>query len=77
MQARDFCFWLQGFFELTGVTGGLEAAQAQMIRDHLNLVFQHDISKPSQPTKLVKEIDTKPQWITTRIAGQPNPIALC
>lgn len=47
MKARDFCFWLQGFFELTKPTGTnsqtLDAFQVDLIRRHLALVFQHDI----------------------------------
>lgn len=42
MQARDFCFWLQGYFELTGATNGLDANQTTTVRSHLALVFAHD-----------------------------------
>jgi hypothetical protein len=41
MQARDLCFWLQGYFELNGV-GEVPASTMQTISDHLALVFQHD-----------------------------------
>lgn len=43
MKSRDFCYWLRGFFELTGATAGLDANQANTIRNHLNLVFKHEI----------------------------------
>lgn len=43
MTSRDFCFWLQGFFELTGATSGLDNNQVNTIRKHLDLVFIHDI----------------------------------
>lgn len=51
MQSRDFCYWLQGFFEVASITHedrkpevtGLNAAQVSMIRNHLNLVFAHEI----------------------------------
>jgi len=45
MTARDFCFWLQGFFEIRGdnVRGPLEAPQVEVIRNHLALVFKHEI----------------------------------
>lgn len=42
MTSRDFCYWLQGFFELQNpntVTG----TQVQLIKNHLNLVFKHEI----------------------------------
>lgn len=52
MQSRDFCYWLQGFFEVQSATfnennkpeaTGLTAPQVSMIRNHLNLVFAHEI----------------------------------
>ncbi len=43
MNSRDFCFWLQGFFELTDSGNALSANQVEMIKRHLNLVFIHDI----------------------------------
>ena len=49
MTARDFCFWLQGFFEVGDATGGikadhhLDAKQMECIQRHLAMVFQHDI----------------------------------
>lgn len=43
MTSRDFCYWLQGFFELTQVPEGLSVEQTKMIRAHLNLVFKHEI----------------------------------
>jgi hypothetical protein len=44
MQSRDFCFWLQGFFELSGEDAVLSADQAAMIRRHLDMVFHHEIA---------------------------------
>jgi hypothetical protein len=47
MKARDFCYWLQGFFELNGIgdslNESLNADQIKAIRNHLNLVFLHEI----------------------------------
>jgi len=46
MNSRDFCFWLQGFFELRGDQFGtqhISAEQAKLIQRHLNLVFKHEI----------------------------------
>jgi hypothetical protein len=36
MNDRDFCYWLQGFFE---VSGTLNAKQVQCIKKHLALAF--------------------------------------
>lgn len=47
MTSRDFCYWLQGFFELQG-TQALTVEQARIIQNHLNMVFVHEID-PSFP----------------------------
>lgn len=43
MQSRDFCFWLQGYFEINGKDEGLSEEQVDMIKRHLSLVFVHEI----------------------------------
>lgn len=45
MTPQEFCYWLQGYFELTGspTPVGLHANQVQQIRNHLNMVFIHSI----------------------------------
>lgn len=49
MKATEFCYWLQGYFELTANTGqGMSEAQVKVIRQHLDMVFIHDID-PSYP----------------------------
>jgi hypothetical protein len=42
MTSRDFCYWLQGYFELTG-NNIVSENQVQCIKNHLNLVFKHEI----------------------------------
>jgi hypothetical protein len=58
MTSRDFCFWLQGFFELQGAgpkppepfdANALHGYQAQMIKNHLALVFKHEIDPSMGP----------------------------
>lgn len=46
MTSRDFCFWLQGGIELLGDVP--TEAQWKIIKNHLNLVFKHEID-PSMP----------------------------
>jgi len=46
--SRDFCYWLQGYLELKPLERGserldLSAEQAVCIRQHLALVFKHEI----------------------------------
>lgn len=45
MTSRDFCYFLQGYFELSAKRNepGLTADQAKCIADHLALVFVHEI----------------------------------
>lgn len=43
MKSRDFCFWLQGFFEIGKPTERLTKEQLELIRKHLYLVFEHEI----------------------------------
>jgi hypothetical protein len=49
MTSRDFCYWLQGLFELQNPTT-LDARQTELIKRHLNMVFFHEID-PSFPTE--------------------------
>jgi len=44
MLARDFAYFLQGFFEITDPKT-INEEQTKMIKNHLNLVFHHDIDK--------------------------------
>lgn len=48
MKAVEFCYWLQGFFEITDGHGvnrdePLSINQIKTIRNHLALVFKHEI----------------------------------
>ena len=42
MTSRDFAFWLQGYFEISGVDE-IGVPETEMIKKHLNLVFKHEI----------------------------------
>jgi hypothetical protein len=47
MKSQEFCFWLQGFFEVRDAKGsvsqGLSAPQVETVKRHLALVFKHEI----------------------------------
>ena len=43
MYSVDFCYWLQGYFELTEGDQPLTKRQVQVIKNHLHLVFKHEI----------------------------------
>ena len=51
MNSIDFCFWLQGCFELND-NKELTETQVTAIKNHLNLVFKHEIDplRESQTT---------------------------
>lgn len=42
MTSRDFCFWLQGYFEISGEQT-IAGNQVEVIKRHLALVFTHEI----------------------------------
>lgn len=42
MTSRDFCYWLQGVFEV-GEVKALDERQTDLVRRHLALVFAHEI----------------------------------
>ncbi|UTU07818.1 hypothetical protein CcrC1_gp132 [Caulobacter phage C1] len=47
MKSRDFCYWLQGLFELQNPVV-INETQTRLIKAHLNMVFTHEID-PSFP----------------------------
>lgn len=44
MTSRDFAYWMQGFFEISG-SSELSKDQVELIKKHLNMVFYHEIDK--------------------------------
>lgn len=42
MNSRDFVYWLQGFFEISE-SNTLTSTQVDVIKNHLNMVFAHEI----------------------------------
>lgn len=49
MTSRDFAFWLQGYFEISGAQA-LTEPQVLTVKAHLALVFKHEID-PSMGDK--------------------------
>ena len=48
MTSRDFCFWLQGLFELQN-PHELNGLQTSAVKRHLALVFKHEIDPSMGP----------------------------
>ncbi len=65
MTSRDFAYWLQGFFEISD-TNKLNEKQVDMIKNHLNLVFFHEIDPSMTP-------DKKKQQLMNQIHHGKNP----
>lgn len=63
MTSRDFCYWLQGYFEVHGVEDkgsvadvSLTPLQVDLIRRHLSLVFKHEIDPSYGPAEHQQEL---------------------
>lgn len=74
MTSRDFCYWLQGFFEIDGANkpentmNGLTNHQVNMIRRHLHMVFKHEIDPsmgPPEHQKVLNEVHDPPSYQST------------
>ena len=56
MKSVEFCYWLQGLFEL-GNPVSLNEQQTLLIKKHLNMVFVHEIdgSYPQEQQKALSD----------------------
>ena len=66
MTSRDFCYWLQGYFEVSN-PNIIEQPQVEMIQKHLNLVFKHEID-PSMGDKQHQEDLNKIHQVKLNVA---------
>ena len=57
MTSRDFCYWLQGFFELNPGVDLITTKQAELIKRHLALVFKHEIDPSYGDQKHQQELN--------------------
>ena len=56
MTSRDFCYWLQGFFELNPNQTTIPAETVEILKKHLNMVFIHEID-PSFPKESQEKLN--------------------
>ena len=61
MTSRDFCYWLQGFFEIHGEGAAqlptLDQDQVRCIKSHLAMVFVHEIDPSMGPPAHQAKLD--------------------
>jgi hypothetical protein len=72
MTSRDFCYWLQGCFEILDPSG-LSERQTKIIKNHLNMVFIHEID-PSMPDEDGKLSEAHNETFAPAEVGKPNKI---
>lgn len=84
MKSRDFCYWLQGYFEIEGnqprppeFGATLNSEQIKMIRNHLAMVFKHEIDPsngtPEHNKELAKVHGGKFDGIPIEMLGKFDP----
>lgn len=56
MTSRDFCYWLQGYFEISE-SKELGEKELEVVKRHLNLVFKHEIDPSMGPPGHQKELN--------------------
>ncbi len=61
MKSRDFCYWLQGYFEIRAANhqseDSITPVQIEVITRHLNMVFKHEIDPSVGSVEHQKELD--------------------
>jgi erythromycin esterase-like protein len=76
MTSRDFCYWLQGYLEIQSASGvGLNALnelQVKQIKNHLALVFVHEID-PANAATVPPETAQAVHDGTAKIGGGVGP----
>ena len=61
MTSREFCYWLQGYFEIRAANmqseDSITPVQIEVITKHLNMVFKHEIDPSMGPPAHQAELD--------------------
>lgn len=52
LSPEQFCYWLQGYFEIMGEQGSLNQTQYKKVKEHLEMVFNH-VPKPIPHSDIV------------------------
>lgn len=59
MTSRDFCYWLQGHFEISDKTS-LNERETTLVKRHLAMVFKHEIDPSFKDADELRELHTPP-----------------
>lgn len=75
MTSRDFCYWLQGYFEISGASKepgefDLDATQVELIQRHLALVFIHEIDPSAGPAPIQEKLNEIHKGIQSNPSGE-------
>lgn len=80
MTSRDFCYWLQGYFEIQGIHGATPAIgseQVDCIKRHLSLVFIHEIDPSAGGPAHQAALDAAHHPVAGGGQVPPGPVARC
>lgn len=76
MECKDFVYWLQGFFEISEAKE-LNARQVEIIKNHLNMVFKHDIDPKAGDAEHQAELDQAHTGYKQEPHWNPNTLIRC
>lgn len=76
MKSQEFCYWMQGLFELADPVE-LNAKQTDLIKRHLNMVFLHEIdpSYPAEQQAPLQQLHDGESGATTEITPPVRPFS--
>lgn len=72
MNERDFVYWLQGFFEISG-SEKLTEQQVQIIKDHIKVC----IEKQNNPFKMSPSSNINPMYPFGQFQTTISPLITC
>lgn len=77
MTSRDFCYWIQGYFEIAEASKdpgevALDATQVEVVKRHLALVFVHEIDPSAGPPDHQKVLDDIHHPASGGTSGKPS-----
>jgi hypothetical protein len=75
MKSVEFCYWLQGVFEIADPKA-LDEKQTEVIKQHLAMVFVHEID-PSYPANHQKELNDLHNGVEAPGAQPKKPVMRC